>query len=107
MTRVACQDASVRRETPMTRAASSGRKYKRGSGAVVSLSPVVVSPFMPLRAGNYSKMCGFIVAAVLQFADGDSRDPGMIVIRLQAVAVGHFFHTIPEVTPAPVQIERL
>jgi hypothetical protein len=51
MTQVACQDASVRRETPMTRAASSGRKYKRGSGADVSLlSPIVVSPFMQLCA---------------------------------------------------------
>jgi len=34
----------------MTRAASSGRRYKRGSGAAVSLSPIVVSPFMQLRA---------------------------------------------------------
>jgi hypothetical protein len=34
----------------MTRAASSGRKYKRGSGAAVSLSPIVVSPFMQLCA---------------------------------------------------------
>jgi hypothetical protein len=40
----------VRLETPMARAASSGRKYKRGSVTAVPLSPIVVSPFMQLRA---------------------------------------------------------
>jgi hypothetical protein len=46
MTRADCHAERVRRLTPMTRAASSGRKYKRGSGAAVSLSPIVVSPFL-------------------------------------------------------------
>ncbi len=49
MTRADCHADRVRLETPMARAASSGRRYKRGSVAAASLSPIVASPFMPLH----------------------------------------------------------